>query len=310
MGKWASFWLVGLIWGSSFLLIRISVEELSQFQIVFIRTGIAAVGMNLVLLLRGKRLPTDWRSVRSLIMVGLGNTAIPFVLITWGEKTVESGLAAVLQATASLFTLVIAHFAFTDERINLQKIVGIGAGFIGVTLLASRSWGEGQVITGDLLGQGAIVLASLFYATFTVYSRKVCSNLEPIIISAGAMTTAAIASGILTYAAPLFGGPAPTPLNALSSNVLLSVLVLGFVNTFIAYLMFYSLVQTIGAARTSMVTYVVPPVGLILGVIFLNEILDARLLIGALIIFAGIGIVNWRFRRTPTPVLDVPETVA
>ncbi len=310
MGKWASFWLVGLIWGSSFLLIRISVEELSQFQIVFIRTGIAAVGMNLVLLLRGKRLPTDWRSVRSLIMVGLGNTAIPFVLITWGEKTVESGLAAVLQATASLFTLVIAHFAFTDERINLQKIVGIGAGFIGVTLLASRSWGEGQVITGDLLGQGAIVLASLFYATFTVYSRKVCSNLEPIVISAGAMTTAAIASGFLTYAAPLFGGPAPTPLNALSSNVLLSVLVLGFVNTFIAYLMFYSLVQTIGAARTSMVTYVVPPVGLILGVIFLNEILDARLLIGALIIFAGIGIVNWRFRRTPTPVLDVPETVA
>lgn len=310
MSKWASFWLVGLIWGSSFLLIRISVEELNQFQIVFIRTGIAAVGMNLVLLLRGKRLPTDWRSVRSLILVGLGNTAIPFALITWGEKTVESGLAAVLQASATLFTLIIAHFAFADERINLQKIIGLLAGFLGVTLLASRSWGEGQVITGDLIGQGAIVLASLFYATFTVYSRKVCYDMEPIVVSAGAMTTAAITSGVITYAAPLFGGPAPTSLTDLSSNVLFAVLALGFVNTFIAYLMFYSLVQTLGAARTSMVTYVVPPVGLILGGIFLNEVLDARLLIGAAIIFIGIGIVNMRFRRVPTPVLEAPETVA
>jgi len=310
MGKWAGFWLLSLIWGSSFLLIRISVEEINQFQIVFIRTGIAAVGLNLVLLLRGKRFPTDWRSLRSLILIGLGNTTIPFTLITWGEKSVESGLAAVLQATASLFTLVIAHFAFRDERINFQKIAGIGAGFVGVALLASRSWGEGQIITGDLLGQVAIVVASLFYAIFTVYSRKVCANLEPIVVSAGAMTTAAVTSGILTFAAPLFGGPAPVSLASLNSNVLFSVLLLGFLNTFIAYLIYYSLVQSLGAARTSMVTYVIPAVGLILGVIFLNEVLDARLLIGAAIIFVGIGIVNMRFRRAPAPVLEVPETVA
>ncbi len=310
MRKWAGFWLLGLIWGSSFLLIRISVEELNQFQIVFIRTGIAAIGLNAILLLRGKRLPTDWRSLRSLILIGLGNTTIPFILITWGEKTVESGLASVLQSTASLFTLVIAHFAFTDERINAQKILGIATGFAGVLLLASRSWGEGQVITGDLLGQLAIVVASLFYGMFTVYSRKVCYNLEPITVSAGAMTTAAIASGILTFASPLFGGPAPTPLGELSSNVLFSVLLLGVLNTFIAYLIYYSLVQGLGAARTSMVTYVVPPVGLMLGVIFLNEVLDARLLVGALIIFLGIAIVNIRLRKEVQPVLEVPDTVA
>lgn len=310
MGKWASFLLLGLIWGSSFLLIRISVEEIDQFQIVFIRTAIAAVGLNLVLFLRGKRLPTDWPSVRALILIGLGNTAIPFMLITWGEKSVESGLASVLQATASLFTLVIAHFVFHDERINLQKIAGIVLGFIGVTVLASRSWGGGEVITGDLLGQLAIVVASLFYAIFTVYSRKVGGNLEPLAISAGAMTTAAIVSGALMLAAPVFGGSAPVSLASLSGNVLFSVLVLGLVNTFFAYLIFYSLVRSLGAGRTAMVTYVVPPVGLLLGVIFLNEILDVRLVIGAALIFVGIAVVNWRFRRVPAPVLGTSEKAA
>jgi drug/metabolite transporter (DMT)-like permease len=298
LGKWAAFWVLGLIWGSSYLLIRISVEEMNQFEIVFIRTLIAAIGLNLVLLARGKRLPTDWKTLRPLILIGLGNTAIPFILITWGEKSVESGLASVLQATASLFSLVISHFAFEDERITPQKIGGLTIGFIGIVLLASRSWVNGQVMTSDLLGQLAIVLASLFYASFTVYSKKAIRNqIEPIMISAGAMTTAAIVSGILTFVSPMFGGSAPTPLSQLSPNVLFSVLTLGFFNTLLAYLIFYSLVQQIGSARTSMVTYVIPPVGLLLGVLFLNERMDARLLLGAALIFAGIAVVNVRLSR-------------
>jgi drug/metabolite transporter (DMT)-like permease len=112
------------------------------------------------------------------------------------------------------------------------------------------------------------------------------------------------------FGAPYFGGPAPVSLTSLSSNVLASVLMLGFVNTFIAYLIYYSLVHSFGAARTSMVTYVIPAVGLFLGVIVLNEVLDVRLIVGALLIFLGIGVVNWRFRRITAPVLDAPETAA
>lgn len=308
MAKWAGFWLLGLIWGSSFLLIRIGVQELNQYQVVFIRTLIAAVGLNIVLLLRGKRLPTDWKSIRPLIVIGVGNTAIPFMLITWGEKSVESGLASVLQATASLFTLVIAHFVFQDERITPQRIAGLVLGFFGVVVLASRSWVDGQVITGDLLGQLAIVVASLFYAMFTVYSRKVGYGMEPIVISSGAMTTAAVVTGLLTLASPLLGESAPKALSDLSSDVLFSVLVLGFLNTFIAYLIFYELVPRLGAARTSMVTYVVPVVGLFLGAVFLDEILDSRLLLGAALIFAGIGVVNLKgFRRRNPAVAAMQE---
>jgi drug/metabolite transporter (DMT)-like permease len=293
VAKWAGFWLVGLIWGSSFLLIRVGVEELAPFQLVFIRTGIAAVGLNIVMLLRGKRYPANLRALLPLIIIGIGNTAVPFALITWGEKSVESGLASVLQASASLFTLVIAHFTFADERITLQKAIGLLLGFVGVIVLASRSWADGQLVTGNFLGQLAIIGASLCYATFTTYSRKVIQNrFEPIVVSAGAMTAAAVVSGVAMLAAPLFSGQPATPLVDLSSEVLNSVLALGLVNTFVAYLFYYWIVQELGAARASMVTYVVPAVGLALGVIFLNELLDLRLIIGAGLIFVAIGVVN------------------
>jgi len=236
-------------------------------------------------------------------LIGIGNTIIPFTLISLGEQSIESGLASVLQATAALFGLVIGHFALPDERITPQKVGGLVIGFIGVMVLASRNWQDGQVITGGLLGQLAIVLASLFYASFTTYSRKsVGSKVEPIVIAAFAMMTAAIGELILIGVAPLLGYPVPRPPADLTENVLVAVLLLGFVNTFFAYILFYYIVRELGAARSQMVTYIVPPVGLILGVLLLNEQADIRLLIGAGLIFAGIGIVNLRiFQRAQKP---------
>ena len=289
MRKWAGFWALGLIWGSSFLLIRVGVEQLSPFQVVFIRTGIAALGLNIVLLLRGKHLPLDWRALVPLIIIGIGNTTIPFSLITWGEKSITSGLAAMLQSTASLFTLVLAHFFFADERISMQKIVGLTVGFLGVIVLASRSMTGDAVDLLQLAGSMAIVVASLFYAIFTIYSRKQIQNrYEPIMVSTGAMTFAAISSGILMVIAPLLGGETAAPLNTVSTDVLGAVFWLGFMNTFIAYIIYYWIVRELGAARSSMVTYVVPGVGLTLGALVLHEVIDWRILVGALLISAAL----------------------
>ena len=296
MRKWAGFWALGLIWGSSFLLIRVGVAELSPIQVVFIRTGIAALGLNALLFLRGKHLPFNFRALLPLIIIGIGNTTIPFSLITWGETNITSGLAAMLQSTASLFTLVLAHFFFVDERITLQKIAGLSVGFLGVIVLASRSMTGVGIDVPQLLGSLAIVLASLFYANFTIYSRKQIQNrYEPIMVSTGAMTFAAISSGILMVIAPLLGGQAATPLDTVTTNVLGAVLLLGFTNTFIAYIIYYWIVRELGAARASMVTYVVPGVGLTLGAIVLHEVIDWRIIVGALLIFCGIAIVNLRF---------------
>lgn len=295
---WLSFSLLGLIWGSSFLFIRIGVEQIPPFQLVFIRTAIAAVGLNGVLLLRGKHLPTDLKSIRDIVVLGIVNTVLPFGLITWGEQSVPSGLASVLQGTAALFTLVVAHFVFVDERITRRKIVGLVLGFLGVVTLSSRSLGEGE-LDASFFGELAIVVASFCYALGGSYGRKAIQNrLEPMMAAAGAMTVAAVTTGILAHLSPAFNGPAPALLSDLRSDVLISTLLLGLVNTFVAYMLYYSILEALGAARTSMVTYIVPVVGLILGAIILNEVVDERLVLGAALIFAGIGVVNLRLGST------------
>jgi len=301
---WIGFWILSVVWGSSYFFIRIGVEQLPPFQLVFIRTAIAAIGLNLVIYARGKRLPTDWQSIRDLLILGILNTVFPFSLITWGEVQIESGLASVLQGTAALFTLVAAHFLFADERITWRKVSGLLLGFLGVVILTGRSGDAdltGTTPTLHLLGQLAIVGASLCYAFGNTYGRKAMQNrLAPIVTAGGAMTVAAVVTGLIAYGAPLVGGPAPLAVADMTPRVLSAVVTLGLFNTFVAYLIYYSLIATLGSARTSMVTYVIPVVGLLLGAIFLNEQVDLRLLIGAVLIVGSIAIVNLNvsmFRR-------------
>lgn len=300
MQKWVGFWALAIIWGSSFALIRIGVDELSMFQVVFIRTAIAAIGLNLVLLARGKQIPFNLRDLAPLIIIGIGNTTIPFALITWGEQSIDSGLASVLQSVVPLFTLIMAHFTFADERITPKKLIGVLISFSGILILFMG--GDESSMANDFWGQMAIIGASLFYAIFTIYSRKVIRNrFEPLVVSSGAMLTAAISSGILMLLAPMFGGEPATPLVDVSTPVLLSMLILGGLNTFIAYLIFYWIIQQLGAARASMVTYIVPVIGVTLGVILLDEKVDWRFGLGAVIIFIGIAVVNINFQQLFKP---------
>lgn len=295
---WLGFWILSLVWGSSYFFIRIGVEQLPPFQLVFMRTAVAAVGLNIVIYARGKRLPTNPRAIRDLLFLGVVNTVIPFFLITWGEVRIESSLASVLQGTAALFTLIVAHFLFIDERITWRKLIGLLVGFCGVVILAGRSGSE--VVTDisptmHLLGQLAIVGASICYALGNTYGRKAMQNrLEPIVTAGGAMTVAAIVTGVITFTAPLVGGPAPLGLGALTPRVLGAAVILGLLNTFVAYLIYYSLIAALGSARTSMVTYVIPVVGILLGTLFLHEPIDARLIIAAAMIIGSIAIVNLR----------------
>lgn len=296
---WLGFWILSLVWGASFLFIRIGVEQLSTFQLVFVRTAIAAIGLGIVARMRGKAMPRDWASIRDLLILGVVNTVLPFALITWGEKSIESGLASVLQATAALFTTIVAHFAFADERITTKKVIGLAVGFIGVVVLATRSGEEAITSTSGmlhLLGQLAVVVASFCYALGGIHSRKAIQNrLDPIIAACGAMTVTAVIAGIIAYSLPLVGGEAPAAFTSLTPRVLWSMLALGVINTFVAYLIFYSIIPVLGASRVAMCTYVIPAVGLTLGGIFLGEVLDGRLLFGSLLIIGSIAIVNLDF---------------
>ncbi len=298
MRKWAAFWLVGLIWGSSFLLIRVGVEELSPFQVVFIRTTIAAIGLNAVLLLRGGRLPRSLADLRAFLVMGLVNLTLPFALIAWAEIAVDSGVASVLNSTAAFGTLIIAHFSFADERITAQKLFGVIVGFVGVVVLFSRSLSAEGLAASSLLGQLAVVAGAMCYAVGGVMTRKAIQRLhDPLMVSAGTMIVGAVTSGIGMVIAPLFGGEPAAPLTAVPPGTLLAVATLGLVNTFVAYLLFYQVIQKLGAARASMVTYVVPVVGVTIGVLLGDTVLSLTLVIGSLLILLGIAIVNLRLRQ-------------
>jgi drug/metabolite transporter (DMT)-like permease len=307
---WIAFWILGVTWGSSFLLIKISVEVIPPAQVVFIRTAIAGVGLMLLALARGLKFPSNWSNLFPLILIGIGNTAIPFLLITWGETAIDSSVASILQATASLFTLVIAHFFFADERMTPQRIGGMILGFLGVIVLFAPSIRGSGIAIAVILGQLAIVLASLFYAMFTTYSRVVLNGrgIAPLVVAAVSQSSAAVIMGVITFLSPLFGGSTPVSLLEIPREVSIAVIVLGIFNTCFAYALFYSVVSILGAARASMVTYVVPVVGLVLGIVFLDEPLTWALGIGALLVFAGIGVVNLRLGRTK-PVEVVPSKI-
>lgn len=289
--EWIFFWIVAVIWGSSFLFMRIGVEEIPPAQLAFIRIGIAAVCMNVVLFFTGRRYPTDRNTLVSLVLLGIVNTGLPFTLLAWGEQTVESGLTSILQAITPLFALLIAHFAFADERITPMKIVGISISFAGILVLTRL---DNLTSLGDLGGEIAILVASLCYGIGTNFSRRMLRErgIDSIVVSTVTMTGATAFTFVLMYLVPLIGERAPVAISSLSGEVLQIMFVLGFLNTFIAYLMFYSVIGKLGGARASMVTYVVPVVAITLGAVFLNEVIDARLLFGSFLILLGLALVN------------------
>jgi drug/metabolite transporter (DMT)-like permease len=317
---WASFWLVAFIWGSSFLLIRVGVSGVSPTQVVFTRAFIGAVCLTIVAYARGLRFPTQFPVIRALIILGTFNVAIPYTFISVGEQVITSGMAAILQATAALFGLVIAHFTFADERITRRKLLGLAVGFSGVFLLSVDAinpiepfhnplfigilseFGDTPHQTGVdvnfLLGQLAIVAASFCYASSTVYSRKVMAKykIPSLITSTSTFVVGATLGFIFMLLEPLLGGRAYTPYDQLENNVLFAILGLGFINTFIAYMFFYYIIQELGAFRATMVTYVVPAVGLILGWLILHEHISITMLMGASLIFVGIGIINIKLK--------------
>jgi len=301
MKNWLLFGLCGLIWGSSFLLIKIGVSELSAFSLVSGRLTFASIAFAIVLVALRKPFPRDRKTLFYLALVGIMNTAIPFVLITSGEQTIDSGLASVLNATVPLFSIGIAHWALHDDKIHGGKLLGLITGFVGIVLLASRSVDPNH--PNPLSGQLAVLVAAIFYAMSAVIIRKQLRHLDPVVTAGGSMFVGATSVVLITL---LFERPLPD-IAALSLQVKLAVIFLGIVNTFVANSIYFGLISSWGASRTTMVTYLVPPTGLLLGAIFNAEPLDWRLLVGAILIVGGVALANfWRPKAKALDLLEIP----
>lgn len=279
MVNWLKFWGVALIWGSSFLLIKMAVDDLGALPLVSIRLGGAAILFLIFLIVTKRKWPENNVQRAALVFIGIFNTAVPFFLITWGETRIDSGLATVLNSTVPLFGLIIAHFALSDEHLTSLKIGGLLVGFVGVIIVMSQSIGTDG---GDLLGQLAVLAASSSYAVCIISIRVFLRKIDPFTV-AGYST---LVGGTAIVTVTLLTTPFPTP-NSGNLDSFLAGIILAAVNTVVAYFLFFALIKDWGA-RATLVTYAMPPIGVTLGYIFLDEVIGWHLVVGTILIIGGI----------------------
>jgi drug/metabolite transporter (DMT)-like permease len=289
---WLLFLLLGFFWGSSYLFIKIGVDAgLPPFMLITLRLFIGFVLLASVVAIAREPLPREPRTYGHLIVMGAVNIAIPFSLITWAELTVESALASILTAPVPLFVIVIAAIFLRDERITVNRIAGLVAGFVGVAILVG--FDPAAVAAGDLAGEIALLGATLSYACGAVYARRNVHGLRPMIPAVFQVGFALVMVATLTL---LFERPFEVNV---TPEAWFSVVWLGLFGSGLAYLVFFRILGRWGATRTSMVAYLLPVVGITLGALVLNEPVDARLLIGTGLVIGGIALVNSRYGAKP-----------
>ena len=286
---WIIFITLGVIWSSSFLWIKIAIEEMGPMTLVAYRVLFGLLFGIAVIIIQREKMPRTLKAWTPLLVLGLTNVAIPFFLISWGEKTIDSGVASILDATVPLFTIVVAHFLLHDDKMTVQKVVGLLIGFAGVVVLMSKDIGSSA---GSILGQGAVILASAFYAGSSIYARKFTEDTPGIFRSMGPLVSA---TAVMWLASFFFEAPIKVPN---TSIIWIALLWLGILGSGAAFVMLFYLIHEIGPTRTTMVTYLFPLGGVTLGVIFLHETLTWEIVVGAVLILASLVVANWSSKQS------------
>ncbi len=300
---WLIFLALGFMWGSSYLFIKIGVETLEPFTLIALRLGIGLSVLAAVVVVAREPLPRNRRMYGHLVVMSIINIALPFFLITTAEQSTDSALAAIFAATVPLFVIVIAAFFLRDEPITPGRLAGLAIGFAGVIIIVSPSFAA-AVPGSSPYGAIALIGSSISYAVGAVYTRRNVRELRPMI---AAVFQVGFAFAISAVLALLLERPFAT---VVRPDTVISVLWLGILGSGLAYLAFFRLLGRWGATRTSLVAYLLPVVGIVLGVLVLSEQMDARILLGTAFVIGGVALVNSRFGQRRLFGRQDAETVA
>lgn len=281
---------LALIWGASFMFIKIADRQLAPATLIFGRIGLAA--LTLAIAAPKGTVAALRANARWLVVVGLVNTAIPFWLLSWGETRIQSGLASIIQAAVPIFNAALAFLFFRELRVTGTRLVGVGVGFVGVALLV------GAQPQGKILGALAVVGMAFCYGAGGLIASRHLRETPAYAVALGTSAVAAVA------AAP--AGIVQAPHFVPSWKTFASIAVLGIVGTAIAYLLFFAIIASAGSGYASLVTYLVPPVALAYGAIFLGEHFGATAFLALAIILGGVALGTGgrrflRARRRPLP---------
>jgi len=277
--NWLMFYTLVFMWGTSFLITSIAVDQFSPIQISTMRISLGAIILLVAMYLRGLRLPTDiWSWVYFALFGAMGN-ALPFFLISWGQQSVSSGTTGVLMAFMPLITMILAHYFIANETLNRYKILGCCVSFCGVALLL------GPQIEGShsMIAQLAIFCAAASYATNTILIRRL-PKFDPLVGGAGMLLVASV----LSFPVALYQGF--ENITAPSSGAVYAIIWLGVVPTGMASILYFSLVERAGPSFISNVNYLIPVLAFFSGIIVLNEAVTWLSLFSVAVILSGIAL--------------------
>ena len=284
---WVLFVLLGFLWGSSYLFIKIGVDAgLQPFTLVSLRLLIGLALLAVVVGVAREALPRDARTYGHLAVMGFFSVALPFMLITWAEQSVDSSLAAVLTSAVPLFVIPFAALVLRDERLTVNRLVGILVGIVGVAIVVG--FDPAALAGNELIAELALIGAAASYAAGAVYARRNAHGLRPMIQSLFQVAFALVMAGI-----PAIALEGPIRLD-IRPEALFAVVWLGLLGSGAAYLVFFRLLGRWGATRTSLVAYLLPIWGIVLGALVLAEPIDLRLILGTALVIGGIALVNLR----------------
>jgi drug/metabolite transporter (DMT)-like permease len=290
--RWVSvqFVLAGIVWGSSFLFMKVSLTGISPAQVAWTRILLGALTLGALVLLRREHLSRSLRVWGHLTVLGLTFCVIPFLLFSWAQQHVTSGVASIFNATTPIMTAIMAWLVFRVERLNTLQVLGIGVGIVGAVVIIAP-W-EGIAFDGSLVAELAILGATASYGFSLAYMRRFASNtgMSALAFTFGYIAMAGVVMALLTPFLVL------TPVR-LDASIVASLLMLGCLGTGIAYVWSQNTVRAWGPTRASTVTYITPVVGVLLGILVLGETITWNEPVGALIIFLGILLAQDRLRR-------------
>ena len=286
--EWAMLLALATVWGGSFFFNGIAVRELPVFTVVVSRVALAAVILLAVLRLHGEKMPRNRRVWAAFFGMGLLNNAIPFSLIVWGQQHIASGVASILNASTPLFTVIFAHFLTSDERMTGGKLAGVLIGLAGVTVMigadALRELGV------DVAAQFMCLAGAVSYAFAGIYGRRFrAMGISPL----GTATGQVIASSLMLLPVMMvLDRPwmLPTP----SLPAIGALIGVAAISTALAYVLYFRILATAGATNLLLVTFMIPVSAILLGTLFLGEVLLPRHFAGMALIGAGLAAIDGR----------------
>lgn len=293
--EWALFLLLSLLWGASFFFYKLLVS-LGPLTVVLGRMGIAALALNLILVVRRQSLPPLRQWGPFFVMAALSNV-FPFAMFAFSERHITSGLASIINATTPIFTVIVAHYWTHNEKLAWNKVIGVVCGVVGVTVVIGPS-ALNDLGGKNLLGELACLAASISYGFGGVYGRRFSGQ-----SLLGVVTAQATAATILVLPlAAIFEQPWLNPMPGLS--VWAALIGIALASTVLAYLIFFHILAKAGATNISLVTFLVPVSAVFLGTIFLGETLTAGAVAGMAIIGLGLAAIDgrplaWIWRPNP-----------